>query len=181
MYQYRYVLYRMFMSNITFEQVDEIALGFAEALAATNHNKDKISKDAIELAIAWVANKDDREKIFKQHFPNWQKLSPETTTSFEVGKSYWVISQLEGDQRSIGFYKFVEELGNFESERSFKFMGYDKLPVIAEYFVDPKDAEIFNVKFPPLAPKELGVKQVSFRATASGPISTPPTIKNFWG
>ena len=169
------------MSNITFEEVDEIALGFAEALAATNHNKDKISKDAIELAIAWVANRQDREKTFIQNFPNWQKLAPDSKIDFETGKKYWVISQLEGDQRSVGFYEFIQELGSFSSERSFQFIDYNKLPVVAEYFLDPKDAEIFNVKFPPLAPKELGVKQVSFRATASGPISTPPSIKNFWG
>ncbi|MCK6052496.1 hypothetical protein [Moraxella osloensis] len=166
------------MSNITFEQVDEIALGFAEALAATNHNKDKISKDAIELAIAWVANRQDREKIFKQNFPNWQKLTPETTMQFEPGKKYWVISQQEGNARSIGYYKFVQERGNFSSEKSFEFMGYDKFSVIGEYFLHPDDAEIFDLEFQPLAPRELNIQKPKVKAQ---PIVKIPPITSHWG
>ena len=51
-----------------FYEVDDIALGFAQALAATQLDPAKISEESMKLALEWVSSKEQRRALFEKFF-----------------------------------------------------------------------------------------------------------------
>ena len=54
------------MNNYTFDKVDEIALGFAQAIAGGGARTLDINERAMNLALNWIDNIESRRKIYTQ-------------------------------------------------------------------------------------------------------------------
>lgn len=168
MYQCRYARYRMFMTNYTFDKVDEIALGFAQAIAGGGARTLDINEQAMNLALNWIDNIESRRRIYTQNYPSWEPLTRDCKYPFEKDKKYWIATLTDnGERASVQYAEFYEKRSSYD-EYPFIFTGEDKLGTEAHYFIKPENAEIFNTNFRPNKPNPSKVKKVNPR-----PVSIP--------